>query len=151
VSRAEFLKIVFGVLHIPSAASSHDCFPDVHEAWQQPIVCTAAELGWVVGYDDGEFRPNGNISLVEAVKIFSHASGAIPIISTTPWYRGYIDEASSKNLIPNTVVRLGTPLTRAEVADMIVRYLTLQDYTQEQYLQQAFGENPRIVRYQDLH
>jgi len=47
-------------------------FNDVDEGgWAYESIMMAAELGWVVGYGDGTFRPKINIKRCEAVTIFN--------------------------------------------------------------------------------
>ncbi len=70
VTRAEFVKIVSGVLGITPASGGTSSFPDVAASdWFFGYVVAAVEKGFVSGYPDGTFKPNNPITRQEAAKV----------------------------------------------------------------------------------
>ncbi len=73
ISRAEFLTILsrFGEL-----AESDITFTDVSEDhWAYDIIVSAATKGWINGYEDGTFHPDGTLLRSEAVAITNRVLG----------------------------------------------------------------------------
>ena len=73
ITRAEFATIAVRFLVDDAGVESLNCsFSDVSEgAWYYNFVCIANKMGWVVGYDDGTFRPNAKITRAEVVTIIN--------------------------------------------------------------------------------
>ena len=44
-------------------------FTDLNGHWAAKYVATAVKLGWIAGYDDGTFRPDGKITRAEAMTL----------------------------------------------------------------------------------
>ncbi|MBU1152196.1 S-layer homology domain-containing protein, partial [Patescibacteria group bacterium] len=65
INRAEFLKIVMEAADV--SFGSEDCdYEDVSDdAWYYKYVCKATDMGFVEGYDDGEFKPGREINFAE--------------------------------------------------------------------------------------
>lgn len=123
INRAEFLKIVMGSLGSATPATSSNCFPDVQKQWFAPYVCTAEADGIVSGYPDGTFRPDRNVTFVEAAKIISTAYGQHPQVSYGEWYDGYANALEESKAIPVSISGLDKPLTRGEMAEMLWRVM----------------------------
>ncbi|MBD3360658.1 hypothetical protein GF366_02535 [Candidatus Peregrinibacteria bacterium] len=140
INRAELLKIVIEAKFFEegteslSSYSEMSCFEDVPaNEWYTKYICYAKEQGWVVGYGDGTFRPAQNINFVEALKIVMEVFG-IDYQETDPWYKGFVDEAASRNLIPLTIDEFGLIISRSEMADMITRMIMLNNDELDEYL-----------------
>jgi glutaredoxin-related protein len=73
VSRVEFLKMIYVAKGLDAeipAVSSNSGFSDLYsDAWYSKYVAFAKARGTIVGYGDGTFRPDREISRVEAMKI----------------------------------------------------------------------------------
>jgi len=130
INRAELLTIVVKAagVNLDSAQwiaySNENCFADVTAGqWYTQYVCYAKEAGWVGGYPDSTFRSSNAVSFVEALKITMNALGIENDSGTSPWYKGIIDSASEKKLIPPTVDAFDQEITRGEMADLITRIL----------------------------
>lgn len=71
ITRAEFatmlarFDLTFGKLETTAT------FPDVKGHWAQDYIEHAATRGWVLGYGDGKFRPDDNISRAETVAMLN--------------------------------------------------------------------------------
>lgn len=76
VTRAEFLKILTGVLQIPPANGGTTTLSDVAPTdWFFGYVVAAVDKGLVGGYPDGTFLPNNPITRQEVAKILVKAKG----------------------------------------------------------------------------
>ncbi len=65
VTRAEFLKMIFGALNIEANAAELSVSDVTADDWYAPFVAFAMQNGIVKGYEDGTFRPNNEISREE--------------------------------------------------------------------------------------
>ena len=150
INRAEFLKIILESNDIEVDDNFGYCFLDVKTAWYAKYVCKAKDLGIISGYPDGTFQSSNEINLVEALKIIEETYGA-NLADSEVWYKTYIDEASSKNLIPLDISSFDQKLTRGQMADIMTRYLKYKDGTQAEYLKTSFGTGgTKIINYEVL-
>jgi len=134
INRAELLKIILEANNIETDQSADNCFDDVSGQWYSKYVCTAKNLELIEGYEDNTFKPANNINFAEALKIIQLTYGETPEPSN-PWYQTYLDEAESKNMIPYDVYSFDQLITRGQMADIITRYLTHIDGTQDEYIE----------------
>ncbi len=78
VSRGEFVKLVVsclrGVVEPPQEALPF-IDEEAVEAWLEPYLASAVELGWVSGFEDGSFRPHQPIQREAATTILMRALG----------------------------------------------------------------------------
>ena len=106
---------------------SPQLFADLDDnAWYAPmregVVAYAYEYGFMSGYPNNTFRPNGEISIAEVITIAARlhsifASGADRFEQGTSWYQVYVDYAISNGLIGSTDFSSYTQAaTRAEMA-----------------------------------
>ena len=121
INRAEFTKIIISAVFDEAEISNEDCFPDVQEEWFAKYICTAKGEGIINGYDDGLFRPENNISFVEAAKIISLGLGYEIENDSTLWYRPFLENLSDKKSIPTSITDLNKKITRGEMVEMIYR------------------------------
>lgn len=121
INRAEFLKIVLEGRGTKTL-SANDCFSDVKKSqWFSAYVCTAKQEGIVGGYPDGSFKPEQNISFVEAGKILALAYKQQVLEQGTQWYEPYAKALEASKAIPPSISSLTKPITRAEMAEMMWR------------------------------
>lgn len=131
INRAEFTKILIHFLYPVEIEGfvPQSCFKDVTEdQWFSRDVCFAKGRGIIVGYEDGYFRPEKDINIVEALKITFEAYGAAGLMPplTDPWYQKYVDYAKRGNLNSVNIwldewTDVGQMLTRGEMAELIMR------------------------------
>lgn len=70
ITRAEFAAMASAFAELPQAESAP--FSDVSRSyWAYDDINSAAEAGWIVGYPDGTFRPESEISRAETVTLIN--------------------------------------------------------------------------------
>lgn len=70
ISRAELLKIILKTANVDIESGLGACFHDVFTGdWYHDVVCTAKKLKIIGGYEDGSFKPNQQVLLVEGLKM----------------------------------------------------------------------------------
>lgn len=112
LTRAEYLKMVFLAFgnEIEDGAYSND-FSDVSGShWAADLIATAQNMDIINGYVDGSFKPDQQITYVEAIKMASRATGcdfwssdlaAHGVSNQTwsdDWFEGYMDWASDNGI-----------------------------------------------------
>ncbi len=140
VNRAEFLKIILAGSKIPLDVSKNTPFQDInHSAWYAPYVKKAYSEGWIVGYTDGNFKPEQTINKVEALKILGEVQDwnlpqkiSEKPYSDTPileWYTKYVSYAKEQNYLEETgnFFSPGALMTRAKISEIIYRTLAKED------------------------
>jgi hypothetical protein len=143
INRAELLTII--VKSVPAdeqpdnvqwlAYSNESCFADVTAGqWYTQYVCFAKDKGWVGGYPDSTFKPSQPVNFVEALKISMSSHNISFDNGTSPWYKGLVDSASEKNLIPLTITSFDQKIPRGEMADLIARVMNYEAGTSDEFL-----------------
>lgn len=126
INRAEFLKIAMEYrMHRDLDDSNQNCFDDVSNQWYAKYVCGALELGLVKGYDDGTFKPEQDISFVEASKILveiykEYLKHDLNDYNES-WFHPYVVVMEKQKAIPFSVTKFDHKITRGEMAIMTVR------------------------------
>lgn len=142
INRAEMVKIMsltYDLLHpandflLVREEYNLPCFADIAtDQWYTEYVCYAKEQGIIDGYPDGAFRPDREISRVEALKIILNAT-EFPLASLTSndifvdtfadeWYAPYLQTAYYNNLLEETAGANYYPsksILRGETANLI--------------------------------
>lgn len=106
ITRAEFATIVAKFAGVDATATQS--FTDMKGHWADKYVATAVKLGWIAGYDDGTFRPDGKITRAEAMTLvnrilyrYVNAAGQHaetvnwPDNSSAKWYYYAVQEATN--------------------------------------------------------
>ena len=76
ITRAEFVTIAS---RFSTLLEGEVRFSDVSgTSWARNYIASACAHGWVSGYPDGTFRPNGNITRSEAVQVLNSMLGRSP-------------------------------------------------------------------------
>lgn len=136
VTRAEFLKIIFGNSGIPLDALDKLPFLDIdYSSWYLPFVQKAFSEGWIEGYSDGTFKPGKTINKAEALKILGKLkSWNLNSVSTDnlfddvpsdAWFASYIAYAQENNYLEETSSKFlpGSLMTRGSISEIIYRTL----------------------------
>ncbi|MBI5754089.1 S-layer homology domain-containing protein [Candidatus Peregrinibacteria bacterium] len=107
ISRAEALKVILKTTKIQLISPTNNIgFTDTNSyEWYATFVQTAVSLGIVHGYQDGSFKPN---------QIVTHSEAQIMIFRAANSKGQFYPENSDYS--PNT------PMTRAEMADLLYKY-----------------------------
>lgn len=156
INRAELLKIVVESKYLAEGFpagfddfANDECFSDVPAGeWYTKYVCYAKDQGWIVGYDDGTFRPAQYINFVEALKIVLEIYG-LSYEETPVWYKGLVDAASGENLIPPTILSFDLQISRAEMVEMIVRKVKYDEGVLDDFLGETFANT--VVTYNSIY
>lgn len=107
-------------------------FADVLGHWAENEIKSMIEKGIINGYDDGSFRPDGNIKRSEFVKIICEAYGLnstsdseFSDVPSNAWYRAYVSSATAAGVIEGDgeKFRPEDNISRQDVAVIIKRYL----------------------------
>ncbi len=121
INRAEFTKIIIESVFEEDEITGEDCFPDVQKEWFAEYICTAKKEGIISGYDDGFFRPENDISFVEAAKIIVLGFDYKIENNAEVWYEPFLKILSDKNAIPTTITDIAKKITRGEMVEIIYR------------------------------
>ncbi len=76
ITRAEFVKMAVACDTLLQGDPGFTDVSDTH--WAKDYIYTAVAKGWVDGYGDGTFQPNGKITRAEAIKILNRVLGRSP-------------------------------------------------------------------------
>ena len=101
-------------------------FSDVAKTdWFYSDVTALVNKGVINGYPDGSFRPQGEVTWGEALKLVMKAVGYGDIAATNGhWASGYMETAMD-NLLISGEVDLDAAITREEVANLTAQALKL--------------------------
>ncbi|WP_083938133.1 S-layer homology domain-containing protein [Paenibacillus daejeonensis] len=108
-------------------------FTDTDGHWAESLIGQAAAIGFVSGYPDGTFRPNGHVTRAEFVTMLARAL-QLPEASTDAawldaaaipaWAKSYIDQVQIAGIVTGYEDGSFRPqqlITRSELAVMIAR------------------------------
>lgn len=104
-------------------------FVDVKsDDWMADYVKTVYEFGMMGGVDEDHFKPNGNVTVGQAVALASrlhktYSGAGNKFEQTSPWYRSYVNYANSNKLIKSSVSDYDAEITRLEFAEIIASAL----------------------------
>ena len=134
ITRAEVATIFFRLLTDESRDefwSQTNDYTDVPaDAWYNNAVSTLTNAGIIDGYEDGTFKPNGNITRAEfatiAVRFFEATYDGEDLFSDIAghWAQDYINEAANAGIVdgyPDGTFRPQQYITRAEAMTMVNR------------------------------
>ena len=107
----------------PGAAAgetfSRKTFPDVKPGkWYYNDIMAMTESGWLAGYEDGTFRPNGTITGAEFVSIIARRRGLTPGVGQTSHWAAPMTQAALEqgwydwDELPPTGETFNKPITR---------------------------------------
>ncbi len=129
INRAEFLKIVMAVSG--EDLGGEDCYSDVTDEWFAEYICTATDLGYVEGYEDGNFKPEQTINFAEASKIVANVLDVeLAEEDEDIWYKHYIEGLAKQEAIPDTIASFSDNISRGEMAEITWRVDQKPSYTE---------------------
>jgi len=134
ITRAEVATIFFRLLTDESRDafwSQTNDYTDVPaDAWYNNAVSTLTNAGIIDGYEDGTFKPDGNITRAEfatiAVRFFEATYDGEDLFSDIAghWAQDYINEAANAGIVdgyPDGTFQPQQLITRAEAVTMVNR------------------------------
>ena len=161
ITRAEVATIFFRLLTDESRNefwSQTNNYSDVSEdAWYNNAVSTLSNAGIIDGYEDGTFKPDGNITRAEfatiAVRFFEATYDGGDLFSDIAghWAQDYINEAANAGIVdgyPDGTFQPQQLITRAEAMTMVNR--TIDRHPHEDHLLDdmiVWPDNPETAWY----
>lgn len=125
ITRAEILKILLGANNVSLSWSSNiPCFQDVDtKMWYSTYICSARNLSIAQWFEDGNFKPNASVTVLEALAFWVRTFGIeIPQASSgTLWYEPLRTFADNNNIVDTSRYTLETLITRWLASDIITR------------------------------
>lgn len=117
------------------AAKEYTGFSDVAEAaWYHGSVKAAFEYGLIKGASPTEFKPDGTLTVAEAIVMADrihmlYETGEDTLVNGTPWYQTYVDYAIENDIIEDgDFADYNRNITRGEMADIFTRALPEEEY-----------------------
>lgn len=138
ITRAEFVKLVVTAAGLEAKKGQISQFSDVKAGdWFEPAICSACSHQLTAGYADGSFKPGQSISRYEVAVILHNADKNKVLNGSTglsyadsnnipDWAAGgvkYVQAAKLMQGYEDGSFGGSRPLTRAEAAVIIYRYL----------------------------
>jgi len=123
-------------------------FPDVPEAWYTTYVAAVYELGLMKGDADGNFRPDGSVTLAETAALAArihqtYYSGSAEFTQGEPWYQVYVDYCRGNGIIPADYTDWNAPARRSEYAAILAH--ALPENALQQINEIADGQIPDVA------
>ena len=113
-------SVLAALMLAPYAFAAPPVVSDVQGHWAQESIEQAINDGWINGYPDGTFRPEGTITRAEFVKMVLNAIHLTPLSSNALWLKEHA--VSVKD--PLTL----TPYSPTAFHDMDTNWLTTQGW-----------------------
>lgn len=130
-------------IYLVLPAAAEDCtatFIDIDEHWAEEEICFLYNEGVVEGYSDRNYKPDGNVTRAEFLKIsllnlgytvYSVQSASFSDLTPGDWYYPYVTFAKSKGFVSgyqDGTFHPNEAITRAEAVTMITRIAGIIDY-----------------------
>ena len=119
VTRAELCKLLVAALKLKNTGNATLQFSDVDSTmWFYDYVKTAVDNGIIIGYSDGTFKPNNDVTYAEMFTMIIRAMKKENEISNkSDWPGAYINYASGYGLLSNVSYSdVSYPSIRGEVS-----------------------------------
>ncbi len=137
ITRAEFVKIANLVFNY-TEKKENTHFSDIKlDDWFYDHVLIAQNAGYILGYPDGTFKPNGLITRQELCVILDSINNFVllPFDKTindevSPWAVDYVSKVVSNRIMEldeNNNFRATVKSTRAEACDALARFLLTEE------------------------
>lgn len=98
ITRAEFAKIAVVAMGLGDAAAisaGSTLFKDVAaDSWASGYINVASSQGLIVGFPDGTYKPNEEITYAQALTILVRLIGYGPVLDGKPWPQAYVTKAA---------------------------------------------------------
>ncbi|MEK3725412.1 S-layer homology domain-containing protein [Paenibacillus sp. FSL H8-0034] len=94
-------------------------FTDTVNHWSQPSIRTAVDTGYVDGYPDGTFKPDGAVTRAEFIKMVATAIGKkVTPEQSNLWYLPYVKALQDDGILSETFYSddMAYPMVRSEMA-----------------------------------
>ena len=137
VTRAQFTKMMTmssSYRNSVGGGSGYSVFSDVKSThWASEYIRVAVDEGWVVGYVDGSFRPEGSIKLEEACSALLKMLGYDSSSLAGSFPTAQLNKAASIGLLDGVDAQRGDALTRGQCVTIFANLLTCQTSSGQTY------------------
>ena len=125
VTRAQMAAIVLRMLNAPASGAYAGGFNDVSaDHWASKEIQAAQALGIINGFEDGSFRPDGDVTYEQVVKMIVAALGYEAQAQYSGGYpAGYLSQANSLKLNDSAMGINGVAAERGLVIKMVYNAL----------------------------
>ncbi len=121
ITRAEILKILFWAKWVSPASTEKRCFPDVAVTkWYHPYICEWVRLWVVKWFDDGKFKPDNPVTVLETLAMWLRLYSLAPA-NGNPWYLPYQELANTNGILDSASYSISSPMTRGKASELILR------------------------------
>ncbi len=147
-TRAEILKIILSAASIESIPPEETCFKDIYtSSWQAKYVCTWSERGITKWYEDGTFRPNGTVTVLEAIAFTSRAFDldVESLWEWSQWYEKYQAFMHIHNIFPIHSYTTDTLISRGQAAQLVNNIRLYAQWTKLDYQSIWCDINPSLT------
>jgi len=151
IERSEFLSFVMEAAKEYALQSNPEKYKDCFSNLNRPLgkyICLARENEIITRYLNKNFKPEGEVTLIEALEIilevfayqYKESSWLECTKSQTELqYKNVIDKASNERFIPFEMTSLKQNLNRGQAAEIITRILKKNEGKLDRYLQNTEG------------
>lgn len=129
LTRAQFCKMAIAAMgqsDVVAQYRNYTIFPDVRGShWASGYINLAVrgETRLLTGYPNGTFAPDDPVTFAQAVTILMRLLGHTDETVGVAWPDGYLNTAASVGLTKDLPLSAGSPLTRAQAAQLFVNLL----------------------------
>ncbi len=143
LSRAEFAKLAAGMqnkLDEARAQKGASRFLDVDNThWAVPYINYVAKTGIIVGYPDGTYHADEEITYAQAITVVLRVLGYDETAVEGFWPDSYVNKAAHLKLTEDMTFDPYASITRADAFVMIARALETEMYNAKTTLAASFG------------
>lgn len=115
--------------------------------WHYSYVCELYSKAIIDGYPDRTFRPNNTVTTGEALKMILLAAGyETPEPVASHWARNFLNLALERGIIDRgDITDLDVPISRAMMAKVVARSLSLIPMSEQQYFTDTNDGNVQLL------
>lgn len=129
ITRAEFAAIAvraMGMEDIAGGSAANTKFVDVLGThWASGYINLASAQGIIVGYPDGRFMPEAQVTYSEAVAMLVRLLGYEPALTSDQWPSNYLTKASEIGLTLGVKFNYNDPAKRGVVSTLVNKALDI--------------------------
>lgn len=151
ITRAEMIKVMIAAAGLEEYAQllkGAPSFSDVADHWASGYIALAKARGLALGYPDGTFKPNGQVTYEEAVAFISRVAELNPN-NALRWPMNYVEPAVTAGIIPpglDLISKLGQPAVRRDVFGIAdLAFLKVKGADGKTVYQRNFDKTPPVV------
>ena len=136
ITRAEFTRMALVAKGEEDAAKEYPNvstkFKDVNENhWAVKLISYASEKGYISGYPDGNFKPEGDITYEEIISILARIHPNYTKIETKSngWAEGFIKFATENGILEGLKIESSykSPAIREKTFEMIYNFINIEN------------------------